>query len=108
MVGCLWFKVLELEHLDGSCLFLSLHGENKPLFCFEPFDDLSRACFVLVCQCFEQTPLPDVVEFVHVRLDIESQAIVVHQTSHFSIECEDNLSVTLLVSSLLWVALVVA
>ena len=96
VVGCLWFKALELEHSDDTCLFLTLHGKNQSLFCFEPFDDFSRTCFVLVCQGFEQTSLPDVVEFVPVRLDIESQAIVVHQTSQFSVECDDNLSITLL------------
>ncbi len=96
VMGCYRFKVLELKHSDGSRLFLPLHGENKSLFCFEPFDDLSCARFVLVCQCLQQTLLPDVVEFVHMRFDIESQSIVVHQAPQFSVECDDNLSVTLL------------
>ena len=48
VVGYYRFKVLELKHSDGSHLFLLLHGENKSLFCFEPFDDLGCARFVLV------------------------------------------------------------
>ena len=55
-------QTLELEHSDETCLFLSLHGKNQSLCCFEPLDDFSRPCFVLVCQGFEQTSLPDVVE----------------------------------------------
>src|SRR5260221_9326902 len=43
VVGCHWFKVFGLEHSDNSCLFLSLHGKDQSLFCFEPFDDFIRA-----------------------------------------------------------------
>lgn len=90
------FEVFGSEDSDGSRHFLSLYRQSETILCFEPFDDLIDACFVLVCQCLEQASLPNVVELVHVCLDIEGQHIIVHQSPKFAIENGNDLGITLL------------
>ena len=93
--GC-HFEVFGSEYSDGSRPFLSLHRQSEAIFCFQPFDDLIDAGFVLVCQCLEQASFPNVVELVHVCLDIERQHIIVHQSPKFAIEHGNDLGITLL------------
>lgn len=61
IVGCHWFEVFWSEYSDYPCLFLVLHGKRQSFLSFELLDDFIHACFVLVCQGFEQASLPNVV-----------------------------------------------
>src|SRR5437660_9712855 len=90
-VGSTWIGRFEIFETKESCCsgpVFFLHGKDMPILCFEAFGDFVHTGLVLVCQCSEQTALPEISQLVHISFDPLCQVVIVGQSSQFRIVCQ--------------------